>query len=279
MFYSIEGIDRNETVFRGRKTLAFTLTELLTVLSLIALLLAILLPSVQAVRESSRKLQCQNNLHQVGFALSQFESTNGRLPAGDDRFNGTEVAWSTRLLPFVEQSSIYAQLDLKSHWTTAGSNERLSRIRINVYECPSTRVQFDGKQDYGGIIGTGLLPLPFGLGPRDGFGCGSLIMTSREQIKGIRFSEVTDGLSQTLSVGESVDRESTSSGRWASGRNCFSQNEKHVSSRVGELYSLHPSGCNALLLDGSVHFLQRGIESDTLGRLCSRNDGEAVSAL
>ncbi len=224
----------------------FTLVELLVVIAIIGILIGLLLPAVQMARESARRIQCASNLKNIGIALHNFSDAYRSLPAGSESYAGTYHAWSTRILPYIEQSTVFSQMDFAKPWDAAGGNQAAATQRIAIYVCPSTRVEFKGKQDFGGIFGTTLLDLEAGSGPFDAFGCGTLIATSKEQRKPIQFASITDGLSVTLAVGESVDRDPEGSGRWASGLNCFSQNElSFQTGTAGELFSLHPGGAHA----------------------------------
>lgn len=254
----------------------FTLVELLVVISLIGILMGLLLPAVQMARESARRIQCANNNKNIGLALHNFADAYRTLPAGSESRNKTFQAWSARILPYLEQSATFSQIELSKVWNAPPKNLELSRTRFPVYICPSAVHEFDGKQDYGGIIGTALLPLPGGMGPYQAFGCGTLIRTSDEQPLPVRLAGITDGLSLTLAVGESCDRSPEGAGRWACGLNCFSQNEANVVERdSGELYSLHPGGAHGLFADGHLQFLSRSMDKLVLGAVCTRNGGEA----
>lgn len=259
----------------------FTLIELLVVISIMGILVGLLLPGVQMARESARRTQCASNIKNVGLALHSFEGAYRSLPAGSESFKRTYQAWSSRILPYAEQSQVYSQIEFTRPWDAAGSNLKASLINIPIYACPSARLTFSGKQDFGGIIGTALLPLPAGLGPYDSFGCGTLISTSAEQVSPVKFSGITDGLSLTLAVGESVDRDElgSGSGRWASGYNCFSQNDSiAISAESGELYSLHRGGAHGLFADSHVQLLNRTMDKQVLGAICTRNGGEATAS-
>lgn len=254
----------------------FTLIELLVVISIMGILVGLLLPAVQMARESARRIQCANNVKNIGLALHNFADAYRTLPAGSESRLHTYHAWSGRILPYIEQAAIYAQLDFSKAWDANGTNVSASRKHVPLYICPSARLEFAGKQDYGGIVGTALVPLPAGTGPHDAFGCGTLIRTSAEQPSAVRFAGITDGLSMTLAVGESSDRNSEGAGRWACGLNCFSQNEATVGlGESGELFSFHPGGAEGLFADGHVQFLSRTMDKQVLGAICTRNGGES----
>ncbi len=83
---------------------------------------------------------------------------------------------------------------------------------ISIYQCPTARFDFPGKQDYGGIIGTSLAGLPLGDGPDEAFGCGAMVANSEKQPFANRFRDIRDGLSTTLCIAESVDRSPEAAG-------------------------------------------------------------------
>jgi prepilin-type N-terminal cleavage/methylation domain-containing protein/prepilin-type processing-associated H-X9-DG protein len=254
----------------------FTLIELLVVISIIGVLVGFLLPAVQMARESARRTQCTNNLKNIGLAIHNFESARRTLPAGSEALKGTEHAWSTQALPYMEQSNVYQGLDLKAVWD-APHNLAATLTNISIYRCPSAVLDFPGKQDYGGIQGSALTQLPIGMAAHQAFGCGALIVTSTVQPQAVRISDLIDGLSTTLCVGESVDRDPLHSGRWACGRNCFSQNAQKINrGGLGDLLSKHPQGVNVLFADGHTQLLSESIDSLVLGSLCTRNGREVV---
>lgn len=258
----------------------FTLVELLVVISIIGVLVGMLLPAVQMARESARRIQCFNNLKNMGLAIHNFEDANRTMPLGNQQLAGTMHAWSTMILPYMEQSVVFNQINLRTPWNTLGNNAQASLSDLSVYRCPSALQDFPGKQDYGGIFGTTLLDLPLGTGPGDVLGCGAMITTTKSQPSPISFSSFTDGLSNTLCVGESVDRNPESSGRWACGYNCFSQGESlAVHNEQGDMESHHPMGVPALYSDGHVTLLSLSMDIKVLGGLCTRSGGETLNQL
>ena len=106
------------------RRLAFTLVELLVVIAIIAVLIGLLVPAVQKVRESAAKISCQNNLKQLGLALHGFANDNGYLPAGMvtelDIQDSFHTAF-THLLPYIEQDNIFKMVKLDQQWYAKGN--------------------------------------------------------------------------------------------------------------------------------------------------------------
>jgi prepilin-type N-terminal cleavage/methylation domain-containing protein len=125
-----------------RRRLAFTLIELLVVIAIIAVLIGLLLPAVQKVREAAARMACQNNLKQIGLGLHNYHDANGALPPGHERRGGTISApiyyanWCIRLLPYVEQSALYSQYNLNLP-NDDPANAAVRLTPLSVYTCPS----------------------------------------------------------------------------------------------------------------------------------------------
>jgi prepilin-type N-terminal cleavage/methylation domain-containing protein/prepilin-type processing-associated H-X9-DG protein len=130
--------------FRRNRRRGFTLIELLVVIAIIAILIGLLLPAVQKVREAAARSSCQNNLKQVGLGLHNYEATYQRFPtSGEGSVNyGTAFdihsTW-IQLLPFIEQNAVYQQIDLSNYYLNSANSfgQAPFKTAIKIYVCPS----------------------------------------------------------------------------------------------------------------------------------------------
>jgi prepilin-type N-terminal cleavage/methylation domain-containing protein len=213
----------------------FTLTELLVVILVIAILIALLLPAVQAARDAARKVQCRNNLRQIGLALhgyanrhrehipawcaSMFAPDGRPWPSSAGFAEWQSFSWRSTLLPFHEEQNVYDMLDL-SHATTAAVNRPALAHPLKLYQCPSTegyvRVIPEygaqhvrgrppaGARDYAGVYTSGApgvwCPMVVTSFHSEGFTFKDVFSTPP------RLTDVEDGLSNTLLVVEQAGK-------------------------------------------------------------------------
>jgi prepilin-type N-terminal cleavage/methylation domain-containing protein len=200
---------------KTRQRTGFTLVELLVVIAIIGILVALLLPAVQAARESARRTQCSNNMKQIGLALHNYHESFQKFPYGWDNRG---VGWTLHLLPFVELNSIYSTIHFQEsgpgNWDSGSENQVACETVIPVYRCPS--MPLDEHVDYNGIAGRVPGSYRGCSGSQSSSDDASTIVipgsTSLENIKqngvfyacsSVRFPDVSDGTSNTIFVGES----------------------------------------------------------------------------
>lgn len=347
--------------FSRNKSQGFTLVELLVVIAIIAILVALLLPAVQAAREAARRMQCSNNLKQLGLAIHNYESATKRLPPGSSYYDGPYVTAApapfqrfagalgdrshmlVRILPYMEQVGIYNLFegdrfptnDARTPPTPGSPNGELMRgIVIPGYICPSdSNPGFN--RTVNGIANSRIQPANyhFSIGPTNQmsnsptcscplfsvFVARSLAGTSMANPAGAftrvggvrptesgpnigycgRFADVTDGLSNTIFMGETiVDWSAHALQGWSHANQFgrFTQIPINWDTRYVDLAaataagktgcearcnwntaegfkSQHPGGAQMLMGDGSVTFMAQSIDLILYNRLGSKAEG------
>jgi prepilin-type processing-associated H-X9-DG protein len=286
---------------------AFTLLELFLVVGIISVLIALLLPAIQGAREHARRAQCVNNLLQLGIAMGNYASTHSVLPPGVVNDKGPIVSqpvgyhhgWTVQILPFIGQDNVYRRFDLAES-VYAPRNETARSVAISTFLCPSSRTARNDSISYAGCHHDVEAPIA-----ADNHGV--LYLNSH-----VRFDDITDGLAQTLLLGE-LRYDEPAILTWASGtratlRNTgaglnsenpltalyagiaeLSEADKQVAATrmlaagaipvdfVGGFSSWHPQGGNFAFCDGSVRFVRNTVRDRVYQFLGNRADGELIS--
>lgn len=188
----------------------FTLVELLVVITIIGILIGLLLPAVQAAREAARRMQCQNNMKQLGLAMHNYHSTNNMLPYGYSLW--WQGGWVKGIMPFIEQANLVSKWDHKQSFG-CGPNLTICRALINSLICPSDTAT---KSAFGGITDITNLNYAANLGATSVFRVSPMNGTvtfrgapfyeepdgSTKKATSVNFRDITDGLSNTLMLAE-----------------------------------------------------------------------------
>ena len=197
---------------------AFTLVELLVVIAIIGILVALLLPAVQAAREAARRMSCSNNLKNLGIAMHNYHDTLGSFPFG---FSDLEALWTAPILPYIEQKPLYDTLIFQEtgvgNWDSGSANTVACGALVQTFRCPSMAVpQFLANQgipnrvpvSYRGCAGSDVWSDDIStIPPGSPVGARALEEINLNGMfwgnSGVRMGEVLDGTSNTILIGES----------------------------------------------------------------------------
>ncbi len=315
----------------NRRAVGFTLVELLVVIAIIGVLVSLLLPAVQSAREAARRSSCLNNLKQVGLAILNYESARGTLPYGtnqngqrDPALTGRNISafgfgWSASILPYIESGNAFDQINIDGELGSTRDNLGAGTL-ITAYVCPSRPDETDHWAEC--CSGFNLGPGPTddiritsyaGVSDSvDGFFGTAQPVSNGDGVlfnaHAVALSEITDGTSSTLMVGEVTGgpgKHPSQGFAWIShmwaGWNCQDTADglnpfgsvpggRDTSldpfdgdgggNRHGEYFdesgfsSFHVGGVHFAFADGSVHFLNEDIQQNVLCVRTTRDGGE-----
>jgi len=295
---------------------AFTLVELLVVITIIGILIALLLPAVQSAREAARRSQCVNNLKQLGLGLHGYHDALRSFPPGMTYYSPTQLSdkftWPPFIFRYIEQQAAHDKVYWKGDMGNGVVTDRncaAMGLVLPVFQCPS-----DGKSDYGAacrtrnssVANTGVGYLRWEYPPTQKPGV-------FQQNSGWKISDITDGTSNTVGLSEIIKVQATGEyrGVWSYCEGCLYQHDRTPNtrlpdeSRVGfcptadathprapcigtystfntrrsllSARSLHPGGVHALLMDGSVRFVGDAVELATWQALGTIAGNEVIS--
>jgi prepilin-type N-terminal cleavage/methylation domain-containing protein len=248
-----------ETMLRKNPRGGFTLVELLVVIAIIGILIALLLPAVQAAREAARRSQCTNHLRQIGLAMHNYHTSFGTLPYAtgvhypnpDPSVHGTFSnggTWCVFLLPYLEQQALYDEFDLNQHMKHPSNAEAVTQV-VSTFLCPSdpqsANPVFDNRYPHNPTTALGLW-YPVSIGPtemdqcpfcdpptpsEDNYCCqgnnfgsnfprqNSVGMFGRHTSR-IRLEDIKDGTSNTIMAGETLPGHCEFMGAFSVNFNC-----------------------------------------------------------
>lgn len=273
-------------MLRNRRT-GFTLVELLVVIAIIGVLVALLLPAVQAAREAARRIQCSNNLKQWGLATQNYHDIHTAIPIGIT----LPGQWTFRamMLPHLEQQNIADNIDYRfaphcfAYSTFAGARNP-SDDSVDAYYCSSDPNQ---RKVYRGFWGADYMPTEY-MGVSGGRSDtafnndGAYFVNSN-----VRLADFLDGTSNTVLMGErGIPNDlywgwatcgATSYDVFVSMQYGFSKGNPRDTISLSHFWSYHPGGAQFVRADGSVVMLKYSINYNTLVGLATRMGGETIS--
>jgi prepilin-type N-terminal cleavage/methylation domain-containing protein len=290
------------------KRSAFTLIELLVVIAIIAILIGLLLPAVQKVREAAARASCQNNLKQLGLAMHNHHDGQGKFPYVRSGGGQNRHTWAMQLLPYIEQENILRVYQstiagvnktdgLNNHSSTDPQMVAARQAQVKIFLCPSRRGSPSLSPIAAGSTVTGM-PSDYaaatgdtGTAPTTGV---FQMVNSNHMNAGLRIGSITDGTSSTIMIGEKhiqlgmLNNPITDGIIYSGGEQQTYQRRAGASwplaisatvAANNQFGSWHTGLCWFVFADGSVRPVKNSTPGATLGLLANRSDGQVISNL
>jgi prepilin-type N-terminal cleavage/methylation domain-containing protein/prepilin-type processing-associated H-X9-DG protein len=288
-----------------RRRNGFTLIELLVVIAIIAILIGLLLPAVQKVRDAAARMSCQNNLKQLGLALHNYADSNGGFPPARMTTPKTH-GWIALTLPYFEQGNLFTRYDQAVNWDDPRNDLPAGRSTnsadLKVLFCPSTARGRKGANGRGITDYTALNRVV-----NNAYTGTVRADPTRQGVLGLnvrrRVTDITDGTSNTLLLSEVGGRNdlwvlgqkvsgSSGGGAWSNPDGCeqaltgtmpgshppvAGPCAVNCTNNNGQVYGFHASSANVLLADGSVRALHNDLDLHVLVFLITRAGGEVFT--
>ena len=273
------------------KRLGFTLIELLVVIAIISILMGLMMPAVQKAREAADRTVCANNLKQIALAMHHYEGVLHTLPPA--RLGTQGATWAVTTLPFIEQDNLYRAWNIRL--TYYQQSDLARQTTVPLYFCPSRRTAAGSLSVSGDVDSiNGGMNVPGALSDYAAnagtANLGGLTTDGPFQLgRGIRFSAISDGLSNTILLGDKHVPLNTFGQGWLdssvyNGDNPLSYLRSGGTGGLAmfrnentwKFGSYHTAVCLFALCDGSVRNIFHGIDAVTFARLCQMNDGHVI---
>ncbi len=296
-----------------KKRKGFTLIELLVVIAIIAILIGLLLPAVQKVREAAARMSCSNNLKQLGLAIHNYESAYSKLPTSGEGNNATKTAtdfdtesFYTVILPYIEQGNVYNLMDHSQDCYATTANQNAAKTKIKTFLCPSNPIN---APDPDGYAGADYMTISYCNINLDGTQGGARVDGFMKLNKNgnSRIADCTDGTSNTIALVEDAGKDGTLASTYAPAHRTYVWADPDIGNGVSgpptgvirpinnnntpkggtacpwstnncgpkdEAFGYHTGGVMAVFGDGSVRFLRDSITMSQMRLLCDPADGQ-----